>query len=46
MNTSGAGATYVLWGFAIVASLVGLVEFWRHVYPTLKDTWTNHSCVC
>jgi len=28
----------VLWGFAIILTLVGVVEFWRHVYPTLKDT--------
>jgi hypothetical protein len=38
MNSSEAVTTYVLWSVAIVTSLVGLVEFWRHVYPTLKDT--------
>jgi hypothetical protein len=38
MNTSGAGATYVLFGFAIVATIVGFVEFWRHVYSTLRET--------
>src|SRR5215813_8641333 len=28
----------VLWSFALITTLVGVVEFWRHGYPALKDT--------
>jgi hypothetical protein len=28
----------VAWSFAIISTLIGVVEFWWHVYPTLKDT--------
>jgi hypothetical protein len=41
MSISGPVATYVVYTFAIVSSIVGFIEFWRNIYPTLKDTLAN-----